>query len=117
MTTQVQKQKKADDTQIRDCVCDAGYYDEDLSLTRNFLDERPSVRCVPVAPRFGTQYASNATTCEFESFGTGRTQNIDLDLEPRSTAALGAMIQFLSNVQRKAAAIPMHSLTTIRKRL
>ena len=88
--SKVKAQANAPTLQIRECKCDAGFYDADLSLTRNFLDTLPSVRCVLIPPRFHVPAKQrNTTTCRFEQFLKGRTQRIELNLNPSDTMQLG----------------------------
>ena len=57
------------------------------------------MRCVKIPPRFGVSTKQrNFTQCRLDKFLTGRTQRIDLDLDPQSTMQLGAMVQYLGNV-------------------
>ena len=49
---------------IQDCVCDSGYFDDELAQSR--------VHCATVPPGFGSTYTS--TTCQFSKFGLGATR-------------------------------------------
>ena len=49
-----------------------------------------------VPARFGSTYTN--PTCQFDKFGLGLTERIDLHISPSDSATVGAMVQFLHGV-------------------
>ena len=74
---------------MKDCECDAGFYDAALPLS--------VVDCTPIPPQFWTG-ASKTAKCKVQKFGAGLKEQINLTLSPSNTMQLGAMAQYFKGL-------------------